>query len=658
MPKRMFRLYLLLLLFLLVLSSNDTAGAGLLLPLGALAARRSAQDLWKERVYPELPLSSEAQEVLSWRESTASVTPSGESATEDVHYEILRAVNRLSNLGLLLDGDDTAYGKFTRTQKNPITRAQFDFFVKQMRKLDPSARKALEALTVTSAVPFAPDVIARADAANCGALPFDSVAFLEKTLSDCPEIYPVYSALDTKAKALAQKAFLFGHVRHMLYAEGREEMFVKFLAACEQIPDPKERIELFDLWWAQWFINISGFKVETDVTKDPHGSLYLHRGNAESLIQLYQRLQAAVIDPSRILEILPGYLDFRATELGMVGEGRAFKTQIAAWLRIYSKDHPLLPVLDEVVEGMPDLRDLKMPMAKTPTYGPALFENAISLRSDDPRLALTRALSIYTQAYSEYQKRVALNHSADIQPLSFRIVADKKNLEKVMEYPSFRIELDSENNVLVCSDTPQPSPRTFADRPLTPRRYNFVLVPEGGGDDFVRLSQEKCTAYAPEYILNRENSLPHMSVCQIETDRPDSELQEILREVLAKGEISILVNFNPEIVVKAGSGAFDHVNWIELVPDEASSPALHEIHAKVLEAVQAKGFVCKNKHGKEYQPHATLGNVSKKSDFAPGEALPEGIMARFRLVFGLADQHWQFNRVLASDEALSSHPVG
>ena len=188
----------------------------------------------------------------------------------------------------------------------------------------------------------------------------------------------------------------------------------------------------------------------------------------------------------------------------------------------------------------------------------------------------------------------------------------------------------------------------FGSEVSTPKpvRYNFALVPIDGGPEFVVLSQERCAAYSPEYILNGTDSLAHLSVCQIETDRPLSELQAILRQLLEKGDMTVTTTFEAIVKVKPGFGDFEHVNWIEVIPDAESAVALHTIHAHVLEAVSAAGFVCKNKHGVEYQPHATLGNAAKATSVDCDVSLPEKMTAKFKLVLGLADAKWQFNKVL------------
>ncbi len=177
-------------------------------------------------------------------------------------------------------------------------------------------------------------------------------------------------------------------------------------------------------------------------------------------------------------------------------------------------------------------------------------------------------------------------------------------------------------------------------------RYNFALVPVDGGPEFIALSQERCAAYSPEYILNGTDSLAHLSVCQIETDRPLSELQAILRQVLEKGDMTATTTFEAVVKVKPGFGDFEHVNWIEVVPDAESAGPLHLIHAHVREAVLAAGFSCKNKNGAEYQPHATLGNAAKATSVDRDVPLPEKITANFKLVLGIADAKWQFNKVL------------
>lgn len=641
-------IFLLLLTINMLMISQDPCLALFPVVAAALALRaRNSPDLWKNDFYPGLELSTKTLETLNFLELSAPVTPSGESQV-DVHFEVKRLTNRRHNYELLLKGDQSTYRAFTRQQEIPMTWVQFKFLSDVVQSLDPIAQEVVLAVTAVRAVPLTSEVVARATALDCGPLPKDSVSFMAQTMADCPEIYPVYEELDEAGRPLFRRT-MGAHGRHIAFGEGDLGMFEPFeeLLAIE---DVAERLREFKTWFTHWLIvDISGFSIETDPRKDPRGSLYLNQHNTESIIKLYQLLEAATITPSLLPGVYGEYLDFRADQIGFTDKHRLKRAQIAAWLEVYTSGSPFTKTLVDL--DLADFPDPTTTSSKTPTYGPALFKNALSLNAH----AFPFALKIYTQAMTQYHQRISLHPAAASgPPLSFRLTAAKESLREVMKADAHAVTLDNDNNVIIRPmPKAQASPLVFA-RALPLFRYNIVLVPEDGNDDLVRISQERCAAYSPEYILDGKSSLAHVSVCQIETARPISELQRLLETVASScGDMTTAITFKEEVMVKPGSGPFNHVNWIELVPEESAIPQLQRLHKHVLDAASSAGFLCKNPHGSKYQPHATLGNVLKQSEFVAGTPLPEKVTAKFKLVLGVADQHWQLNRVLPIEEVMN-----
>lgn len=431
---------------------------------------------FKTAFYPELTLSPIECENLSWCMSNPVVTPSGEPST-DVHFEVKRTLNRLSNMDFLRNAN---YEGFTRTQAEPkMTREQFAFFSNMMRDLTESEYQALRAVTIITAIPFAPK--AKEEAKKyIDPLPADSVEFLASTLRHCPEIYPVYHTLDEAGKRLAREAFAFGHLRHMLYVEGNQGMFADMHASCARIADMAERTKAHQFWYLQWFVNVTGFKVETHPSKDAHGSLYLFEGNAEALIQLYLLTKNGIEAPESIPSILADYLSFRFSRLGLSREidPSLLLTQIAAWSRMYSPS-AAVPVLGEVLERYltASAGVLAGPTSlntRTPTFAPAIFDNAASLLPENRKLAVHIGLSIYLNAYQEYLSRTAgaASDTFSLPPLSFRLAADKKALQAIVDdlqrfperqnqIPCCKITLNERFEVGV-EPLPAPSLQTFA----------------------------------------------------------------------------------------------------------------------------------------------------------------------------------------------------
>ncbi len=434
------------------------------------AANQIAVEIFRKTFYPELILSPAEMETLSWCMTSPVTTPSGEVGV-DVHFEVKRALNRLSNMEFLRTGD---YAAFVRTQDEPKMRPdQFEFFSAKIQALNEAEYAALRAVTIIGSLPFAPKAKELAGKI-LGTLPVDSVEFLDLTLSRCPEIYPAFNALAPEVQSLLRESFAFGHLRHMLYIEGNQGMYKALQDACERITDSEARKKYFDFWYLQWFVNITGFKVT--LGGDPHGSKYLNQGNAEALMHLNVLIERGITDPSTIPQILPDYLAFRSAKLGLEAEEgqRNLMMQIAAFSRIYSPSATVTELAAALSSVPPEM--LARPdtlKTRTPTYVPALFDNTLALLPGEPQLALRIALSIYLTAFREYSGRIADGDSFTMPPLSLRLAADKTGLQAIIddlhrfperqsEMPCCTLTLNERFEVIV-QPRPAPSPRTFAE---------------------------------------------------------------------------------------------------------------------------------------------------------------------------------------------------
>lgn len=435
----------------------------------------AAIETFRSKSYPELALSREELATLSWCMENPVTTPSGEPST-DVHFEVKRTLNRLSNMELLRSGN---YERFTSIQSEPkMTKEQFDFFAAKIQALSPSQYQALRAVTIISAIPFAPEAKRRAQE-HLRPLPADSVEFLDITLARCPDIYPAISILDEAGKLLARESFAFGHLRHMLYIEGNQGMYKALEDSSARMADPRARAEAFNFCYMQWLINITGFKVITEPGKDPHGSMYLHQGNASALIKLHELTEHGMREPAFIPNILPAYLAFRAEGLDLSSEEenlRYLATQIAAWSRLYTKTAALPLIIEslrEALSKMPGTVVLPQPdklCTRTPTFAPAVFDNTSALLPSEPKLALQIALSIYIAAYKEYSERIAGKDSFTCPPLSLRLAADKKAIQAIIsdlkahpekqgEFPCCSVSLNEAFEVIIA---PAPGTMPFA----------------------------------------------------------------------------------------------------------------------------------------------------------------------------------------------------
>jgi hypothetical protein len=437
----------------------------------SLASNQAAIETFRGKYYPEIMLSPAELETLSWCMDNPITTPSGELGF-DFHFEVKRALNRLSNMQLLREGD---YARFVQAQVEPkMTAEQFATFAKKIQIMSQAEYLALRAITLIGSISLSPTAKTAATE-KLGTHPADSIEFLDVTVSKCPEMYPAYADLDRSVQFLIRNAFAFGHLRHMLYIEGNQGMFKAAKEACTRITELDARQKTFEFWYLQWFINITGFKVNVAPDVDPHGSMYLHEGNTAALLQLYTLIEHGIHEPDFIPQILSHYLAYRASNLGLGGEEgtRYLITQIAAWSRIYVPNAILKHMSAALSTIPPDI--LARPdvmIRRAPTYVPALFDNALSLLPGEPELALHLALSIYLTACREYLERSAETDSFTQPPLNLRLAADKLKLTEVIndlrhfpqkktEIPCCTVTLNDQFEVLI-KPKPALSPQTFA----------------------------------------------------------------------------------------------------------------------------------------------------------------------------------------------------
>lgn len=187
-----------------------------------------------------------------------------------------------------------------------------------------------------------------------------------------------------------------------------------------------------------------------------------------------------------------------------------------------------------------------------------------------------------------------------------------------------------------------------------PKRYNFALVPLDQTNQFTDLSQHVIAPLPHEYILEDAKSLPHISLCQIETIADQSGIESVFRDFDSPIE-PIPIQFNSEINTKKGDGEFSHVTWVELNPTESSRSAVQVIHDNLLSHIQNYNYTCNNKSRASYQPHLTLGNIL--SDIINSSDLPHiALSGAFALVLGIADHHWQLTDILDYTPSLSALP--
>lgn len=512
---------------------------------------------------------------LSW--SIRSAAPTPEKAIIDVsgnpgYMEIKRCLSRLYCLTLLKSDSEENFEKFRGNQPrkeeyNPALEfAQYQELAQKFKNRDELFNDALRVTTIISSVPLSPRARERADAVlGKNNYTIDSVEFLSETFSNidnAKQIYPAVAALFEKYPEpshqqrlvkLLQSAFSSGrHFRHMMYTEGNETMFeglLKGIRAGEITP------EEFEFWLCHWNINITGFRGHIE----PKGSLYL----TSNTFRAMQALEGCLVkifaeDNLNARELLNRYLDIRAGEgfidLGelpdrtLAPDEKRILSHVGAMMRLF---HPLEgKALLEGYRYIPKslMKELtkayfSVPAANepTPTYAPALYENAIDFRRKmyrdqdtilrqvhshyfDPAIkyiaenlirlvaiadVIVGMLPINLAALQAYRAKRQAGGIAEKQPLSFMALAAKKEvIELCGESPIFKqfnilrkVDITIAENGAVGMQEKSANRNIQRDPSYTPR-YSTRLQTRRQQEDLGR-AQEQVLADAAKRVMVR-----------------------------------------------------------------------------------------------------------------------------------------------------------
>lgn len=167
--------------------------------------------------------------------------------------------------------------------------------------------------------------------------------------------------------------------------------------------------------------------------------------------------------------------------------------------------------------------------------------------------------------------------------------------------------------------------------------YNTVLIPpENLAPQFMRYAANFLAA-ADGYLLS-EKVLPHITVCQFETNR------EIPDCALDRTEPVKFSGFN----IRAGIGIHDGYSWFEMLA--VKTPSLTSLQKHVANILAEGSITPLTKLGDDYSPHVTFCRVKKKNvsdwsgripdiDFCDTETL-------WRYAVGVSDRNGQLLRLL------------
>ncbi|MGY0217988.1 hypothetical protein ACWJJH_11510 [Endozoicomonadaceae bacterium StTr2] len=405
----------------------------------------------------ELILDRPMLEQLAWVEGSAYRTSEMDASSGEltVHREIPRAMSRIFCIRQLREGKPENYTAFVAPQPEDgrLTRESFNHLSALMRRLSDAEYTALEASVILSSVTLSNSSLQQARKAIPEIeLPNDTVQFLATTAPYAKAVYPLAAACEKQCPAintLLTTLFLPDtHFRHMLYVEGGVGMYQHLGRLISQKQITRSGL---DLWYAGWVANITGFRGHLS----PHGSLYLTEDTYQSMQQLKLGLDRMLLQPG--YTPLADYLGWKAERLGFNGRLDNGMSEFGlAWLATTLRVHRAQNA-EQLVTAWYQLpndtrkrlaahvsRLLTQPDLPTPTYGPAVFANALAVCDGNIGKTLVQVLPAY---FSALERAEELKKSGRMQtsvPVNFNLLASKESIEQLLASgPKTLIDVDS-----------------------------------------------------------------------------------------------------------------------------------------------------------------------------------------------------------------------
>lgn len=179
------------------------------------------------------------------------------------------------------------------------------------------------------------------------------------------------------------------------------------------------------------------------------------------------------------------------------------------------------------------------------------------------------------------------------------------------------------------------------------RKYNIALTPVAKSQTIIDRAK-KLSSIAGQYILG-ENSLPHVTLCQFESD--ENGVESLWNQVCAALEQkSIELTFS-----RFSYFTGDQLSWISLLPVQAETlQQLHETVANIIKNPVNRSF-------ENYDPHMTLintNNVNYQTEAQKELTETDSHLSdTFVLSLGTCDELGQFTRLIHSCEVKSTHSI-
>lgn len=173
------------------------------------------------------------------------------------------------------------------------------------------------------------------------------------------------------------------------------------------------------------------------------------------------------------------------------------------------------------------------------------------------------------------------------------------------------------------------------------QRYNIAFLADNPMP-FTQAAKALFGNIYDTYILS-ENSLPHITLCQFETQDPKI-LKDIFNETLALN-INTYVPNMIGVHFKKGTKENQGFYMAQILIEREKS--LIEAHFSVLEIIKKYNMKCVNSASDRYQPHLTLARIRLTN---PISIWPDSILnpARFKLTLGISDPNGQYLKTLYS----------
>lgn len=377
---------------------------------------------------------------------------------QGIHIEIRRALTRLYCAQLLRSGTMDSYNKFVTAQLDadvaaPLSFTTFNKLAKFIANFSESDYELLETATILAAVSLSqPAAELAQQVMDITPVLNDKLDFMAATLRNSLDLYPLTTTVTQNNSAAKKLLYVLfppqTNFHHMIYTEGGIGMFqyLRTMIAHGYIDQNK-----LDLLYANWIINISGFRGHIS----QQGSLYLSENVAQAVLKLqslvYEMLEMPTYNP-----LLP-YLEYRAEGLGLRDlpyNEKLFITHLACLLRLYTVAegqrlyHSViaLPANKRTAAMNFFINSLRQATQLPITYAPALFGNALAVTNGDIEQVITKILPVYNAMLLQHLR------SNSKVALSFNRLSAKHNIKhllRVNAVESQRLHIDANGNVIL-----------------------------------------------------------------------------------------------------------------------------------------------------------------------------------------------------------------